>query len=300
MNKINPKVLLFTGVLCISISGTLIKSASAPSTVLALYRLIWTMILLLPYALLTHRQELFAVTKRELISLILSGMFLGFHFATYFGSLSKTTVANVSVLSNTEVLFTALGACFLLKEHIPKKGVLGIIISFLGVMVILMGNTASAGSASYIGNALALLCAVFISAYNLIGRTARKGNMSTVVYTTYVYFTCMLTLLAINLIKGETLTGYEPKNYLIALVLTIFCTFMGHSIFSTVFKYLNPAYVCSVKLLSIVLSPIIAMIVLGEIPTVYQIVSAVIIICGVALYTKAENSGEESSAAVNN
>ena len=57
----HPKGILLLGVLGISISAILVRYSQAPSVITAVYRLGWTVLLLLPAVLIKFRQEL----KRE-------------------------------------------------------------------------------------------------------------------------------------------------------------------------------------------------------------------------------------------
>ena len=126
------KWILLVGVLGISASAILVRFSQAPSGVLAVYRLGWTVLLLLPAVLLRYRAELKRVTRRDVLLCALSGLCLALHFLAWFESLKRTSVAVSTVLVSTEVIFTALGFALFLRGRIPRQGVAAILLAFGG------------------------------------------------------------------------------------------------------------------------------------------------------------------------
>lgn len=281
----HPKGVLILGVVGVSISAILVRYSQAPSVITAVYRLGWTVLLLLPAVLLRFREELLRVRLRDVLLCTLSGICLALHFLTWFESLKWTGVAVSTVLVSTEVIFTALGFAFFLKGRIPPLGVAAILLAFGGSVVLALAGGVQ-GSQLY-GNLLALSAAIFVALYTLIGRIQR-GHLSTTIYTFLTYLACFLTLLLMAVCSGTPLVGYGGREWLIGLGLAVLCTLMGHSLFSWCLKYLSPAYVSAVKLCEPVFSGLLAVPLFGEIPTPVQMLGGVIILGAVLLYTWAE------------
>lgn len=281
----HPNGVLLLGVLGISISAILVRYSQAPSVITAVYRLGWTVVLLLPVVLFKFRKELLQVRGRDVLMCTLSGICLALHFLTWFESLKWTGVAVSTVLVSTEVIFTALGFALFLKGKIPPLGVVAIVMAFGGSAVLAL---AGGGQDSVLyGNLLALAAAFFVALYTLIGRIQR-GYLSTTIYTFLTYLACFLTLLIMALASGTPLVGYGAREWLIGLGLAVLFTLMGHSLFSWCLKFLSPAYVSAVKLCEPVFSGALAVPLFGEIPTPVQLLGAVIILGAVLLYTWAE------------
>lgn len=281
----HPNGVLLLGVLGISISAILVRYSQAPSVITAVYRLGWTVLLLLPVVLFKFRKELLQVRGRDVLMCTLSGICLALHFLTWFESLKWTGVAVSTVLVSTEVIFTALGLALFLKGKIPPLGVVAIVMAFGGSAVLAL---AGGGQDSVLyGNLLALAAAFFVALYTLIGRI-QGGYLSTTIYTFLTYLACFLTLLIMALASGTPLVGYGAREWLIGLGLAVLCTLMGHSLFSWCLKFLSPAYVSAVKLCEPVFSGALAVPLFGEIPTPVQLLGAVIILGAVLLYTWAE------------
>lgn len=179
--KIDPRAVLFLGVLGASVSALLVRASRAPSLVTATGRLALTVLLLLPSLLLRHRAELRAATRRDLLFCALSGMCLALHFTAWFESLKWTSIASSTVLVSTEVIFTALGFTLFLKGKIPRLGAAAIALAFGGSVVLAISD-GGAGGGALKGDLLAVAAAVFVALYTLIGQVQR-ARQSTTVYT---------------------------------------------------------------------------------------------------------------------
>lgn len=142
-----------------------------------------------------------------------------------------------------------------------------------------------AGKNAVLGDILALLAAFFSACYTLIG-TRERSHMSTMVYTYVLYWGCFLSLLVFDAVSGVPMTGYEPINWIMSLCLAVFCTLLGHSVFSWSLKFLTPTYVSTVKLAGPVFASVSAIILFGEIPGLIQVAGAAVVLAGVYLYAK--------------
>ena len=285
MGTSRSKLILMVGVLGISASAILVRFSRAPSGVLAVYRLGWTVLLLLPVVLLRYRAELKRVTGRDVLLCAASGICLAIHFLAWFESLRLTSVSVSTVLVSTEVIFTAIGFALFLKGKIPRLGVAAILLAFGGSAVLALSGGAEAGELS--GNLLALAAAVASALYTLIGRVQR-GHLSTTVYTFLTYLACFVTLVVLTAGSGTPLVGWGARELFMGLALAVLCTLLGHSLFSWCLKYLSPSYVSAAKLCEPVFSTLAAIPLFHEVPTPLQLIGGVVVLGSVLLYTRAE------------
>lgn len=288
------KLIIVLGVLGASFSAIFVRLSDAPSLVLVFYRMLFAAVVLLPMCLLKNRAELKEMTGKELFLSTLSGVFLGLHFACYFSSLRYTSIAASVVLVDTEVFFVAIIGLLLWKKRISKYGWIGIGGAFLGSVLIAVSD-AGGGSNVLLGDGLALLGAVFVAVYTLIGTFVRRTR-STTVYTTVVYGAGALTVLLVLLATGTSPVGYAPVDYAAALGLAVFCTLMGHSIFSWGLHYESPAFVSMAKLLEPVFATIMGIFLFREIPGEMVIIGGIIVILGVAFYCLKGDTAVEKEA----
>ena len=286
----HPMIMIVIGVLGISLSAIFVKYSTAPSAVTAAFRLGWTVLLMSPvvWAKREVREELLHVNKRELGLSVLSGLFLAIHFVLWFESLQHTSVASSTSIVCTEVIWVALGFCLFLKGTLSKQAVLAIIIAFAGSVVIAYSDS-SAGDAHLYGDILALVSAVAVAVYTLLGRIVRN-HVSTSVYTYVVYVSCAAVLLGTCMVQSYPLFGYGMSAVIVGLLLSVFSTILGHSIFSWCLKYFSPAFVSASKLCEPVAASIMAVFLFRELPSVLQIFGGAMIIGGVYYYSKMEKT----------
>lgn len=280
------RFIVLLGVLGVSVSSILVRLSTAPSLVLVVYRMGFAAALLVPVVLTRHRGELMALKKREVLLCLMSGASLGLHFSTYFESLRFTSIASSVVLVDTEVLFVALISILLFQKKLGPKAWTAVVLALLGSVIIAMADTA-AGPDAVRGDLLALSGAFFVAVYTMIGSVCRR-SVSTAVYTFLVYLTAALTVLCITLMSGVSVLGYGTVNYFTGIGMAVFCTLLGHSVFSWGLKYLPPAFISTVKLLEPVFASLLGLLLFGEVPGSLTLLGGAVIIAGIALYSRIE------------
>ena len=284
----HPMIMIVIGIIGISLSAIFVKYSQAPSAVTAAYRLLWTVLLMSPVVWLKGetRKELLTTDRRTVLLCAVSGIFLALHFVFWFESLKHTSVASSTTIVCTEVIWVALGYCLFLKGKLSGKAVLAIVVTVLGSVLIAYSDSSSGGNHLY-GDLLAFLAAVVVAVYTLIGRVARTTT-STTIYTYIVYSCSAVTLVVITLAQGYSLTGHGPSGVIVGLLLAVFSTILGHSIFSWCLKFLSPAFVSASKLCEPVVAAIFAAILFQEIPGMLQVIGGAVIIGGVIYYSRVE------------
>ncbi len=285
----HPLIMVVLGVLGVSLSSILVRYSTAPSAVTAAFRLLWTVLLLLPvvFGRKDVRAELFAVSKKTLALSAASGVCLAAHFAIWFESLQHTTVASSTTIVCTDAIWVALGYWLFLKGRMTGKAVAAIAVAFAGSVLIAWADSAAGGAHLY-GDALALAAAIAIAGYTLIGSVVR-AHTSTTVYTFIVYTVCAAVLTLTCLVQGHRLFA-DGSAIVVGLLLAVFSTLLGHSIFSWCLKYFSPAFVSSAKLCEPVVAAVLAALLFGEWPVPLQILGSALILGGVIWYSRLETN----------
>lgn len=283
----HPMIMIVVGVMGISLSSIFVKYSQAPSAVTAAWRLLWTVVFLTPVVLGKHlvRRELLCTPQKMLWLSILSGLFLAIHFVLWFESLQHTSVASSTTIVCTEVIWVCLGFCLFLKGKLSRKAAAAIAVTLLGSVLIACSDSGSGGQ--LYGDILALLAAIAVAVYTLIGRIVRE-KLSTTVYTYIVYSACALVLAVTCLMQGESLVSYGWSAVIVGALLAIFSTILGHSIFSWCLKYFSPAFVSASKLCEPVVAAILAGFLFGELPGWLQVMGGALILGGVLWYSRIE------------
>ncbi len=292
-----PYLVLFVGLLAVSTSSIFIRFAQreASSLAIAAYRLTLATLLILPLAFLRYRHELAQVTRRDLLWMMLSGVFLALHFVTWITSLEYTTVASSVVLVSLSPVFVAIAAPVFLRETIPSRVVLGILIALTGSTVVGFSDACSwpplrctlegGGRLPMVGNLLALIGAIMVAGYFMIGRRVRS-RFSLPVYIGFVYgFAAVVCLLIVAGFQLPIL-GYSPQTYLWMTLVAVFPQLIGHSSFNWALRYLPTAVVTVTTLGEPIGSTILAYVILREAPTWVKILGGGLILTGIAIVSE--------------
>ena len=285
-----PMVMIALGVIGISLSSIFVKFSAAPPAVTAAWRLLWTVALMSPvvWGRGAVRRELLAVDRRLAALSALSGLFLAIHFVLWFESLNRTSVASSTTIVCTEVLWVCLGYWLFLGGRVPGKALAAIGVTFAGSVLIAFADSGSEGHLW--GDVLALLAAVAVAAYTLIGRVVRE-KASTTVYTYLVYTACAGVLVLTCAAQRQDLFGHGTGPILVGLALAVCSTILGHSIFSWCLKYFSPAFVSASKLCEPVGAAALAAVIFAQIPSPLQLLGGGLILGGVFWYSRMEENG---------
>ncbi|MCI9163333.1 MAG: DMT family transporter [Lachnospiraceae bacterium] len=282
----HPMIMIVLGIMGISLSAIFVRYSEAPAAVTASYRLLWTVLLMSPvvWGAEKRRRELRGMTRKAVTLCGCSGIFLALHFFTWFESLKHTTVASSTTIVCTEVIWVALGYCLFLKGRLAAKEVAAIAVTLGGSLLVACSDSGMGGGHLY-GDILALLAAVFVAGYTLIGQVVRT-TLSTTAYTYIVYLFSAGALVILAAVQGYSLVGYGRDAVVIGLLLAFFSTILGHSIFSWCLKFLSPAFVSASKLCEPVVAAVFAAGLFGEIPAVLQVAGGAVILGGVVFYSR--------------
>jgi drug/metabolite transporter (DMT)-like permease len=303
-HQIPPKTALVFGILAVSTAAIFIRFAQeqAPSLAIAAYRLVIASLLLLPLAGFKGHGEIRELSMRQVGLLILSGLFLTIHFATWITSLEYTSVASSVVLVTTTPLWVALFSPLILRERLSRPVILGMLVALIGGVVIGISDACqdSAGpyhcsavdqfiqGRAFQGNFLALAGAWTAAGYLMIGRKLR-ANLSLLSYTFIVYGVSALGLLALALLTRTPMAGFPLETWGMFLALAVVPQLLGHSTFNWALRHL-PAGLVSISLLGEpVGSTVLAYFFLNEMPPPIKLAGAACILAGI--YLAARNTG---------
>ncbi|OXS57443.1 EamA domain-containing membrane protein RarD [Bacillus sp. V-88] len=280
--KVNPYLILAIGVISVSTSAILVKVSSAPSGILAFYRLFFTVLLMSPVFFLKYVKELKLITLRDWMFSILAGVFLAFHFILWFESLHYTSVASSTVLVTLQPLFAFIGAYLFFQEKLTAKALLSAVLAVAGSFIISWGDFRISGSALW-GDILALIACALITGYLLFGQTIRK-RLSLMTYTYVVYVISSIVLLLYVIIQSESLGPYPKEDWIYFLLLAIIPTLLGHSLFNWSLKWLSTSTISMAILFEPIGASLLAYWLLGEKVLMTQVLGGVVIMTGVTLF----------------
>ncbi|WP_164214621.1 DMT family transporter [Virgibacillus sp. YIM 98842] len=279
----NPHAAVVIGVITVSASAILVRLADeAPAAIIANYRLLFAALLMLPIILMKYRHEFKKISNKDWILSIFAGIFLAAHFILWFESLNYTSVASSVVLVSLQPIFAFLGTYLFFKERFSSGAIISMLIALFGSIIISWGDFQISGLALF-GDILALLGAITVTAYFLMGQSARR-NLSLMTYTFLVYGIASIALILYNVVLQNDFTGYPADHCWLFLALAIFPTFLGHSLFNWALKWLSTATISMGIVFEPVGATILAYFILGEVVTWSQLLGGAIVIFGLFLF----------------
>ncbi|MFO8100362.1 MAG: DMT family transporter [Salinibacter sp.] len=277
-------VALTCGVLSFAAAPILVRLAGdVPGLAIAVWRTVLAAAVLLPPAV-SVRSEIRRFEGRDLALIVAAGVFLGLHFIVWIESLYHTTVASASVfVTSSPVILAALGY-LLLGEQLSRATVGGILGAVAGAALIGWSDagTVDLGGGALWGNSLALLGAVLVSLYLLIGRVVRQ-KVSWLAYLTPLYVTAAVTALVFPAAPGVPLVGYSWTFYGLCAGLALGPQLLGHGSFNYALQYIPAAIVGMLALLEPVGASLLAYALFGEVPPVGSVIGMLTVMTGVAV-----------------
>lgn len=271
---------IIIAIICISFSAIFVKWSHAPATIISMYRMVFASILILPFVWI-YRKEFKKLLMKDWLFLCFSGLFLALHFGLWFGSLKLTTVASSTIILTLQPVVALIGGFILYKERTSKASLMFIGIAIIGAVMIGWGDLAISKQA-IIGDVLSFLSVVAVVGYLLIGQRIVR-NVSHWIYSFSVFSFAALFLIIYNVLTSVQLFHYDTREWGIFLLLAIFPT-VAHVIFNWLLNYINTTTVSMSVLGEPVGASILAVILLGEKLTAWQLIGGVFVIISVFLY----------------
>jgi drug/metabolite transporter (DMT)-like permease len=260
------------GILGIGSSGPLIALSTMPILSLIFWRNLGGSLFTLPFAL---RNKVDRVGAKWAAA---AGVVLALHFIGFFAAMRMTSVAAGTALVALQPIFASI-FIKLTGGHIPSKAWLGMIVSFVGVLLI-SGIDFSLDRRSFIGDVAAVISAALAALYMMFGSKAMK-TLATSSYTTICYGVCALTALPIAIISGSELIDFPAREWWILLALIAGAQILGHSMFNAALKRVSPAVVSLIVFFEVPVAAILAGIFdIGKQPSGFIIPGIILILGG--------------------
>jgi drug/metabolite transporter (DMT)-like permease len=275
-SRFNPRIILIIGVIAVSIASIIIKLIDAPPLVIATYRLGISASIML---LLSGKDinQLKKLNSREHLAIIIAGLFLCLHFASWITSLRFTTIASSVIIVDSSPLFVVLFSRLFLREKTSRYELFGIILSIFGAVIIVSSHLQI--DRNIFGDSLALIGAVTVAVYLIIGRSLRN-KLNTFPYAASVYGVSFLFLFMMTLILNEPLTGHSWTDYGLMLLLAIGPSCIGHTSYNYCLKYLKASTVSITILGEPLGATLLGILIFNEVPNSFMILGGIMIIIG--------------------
>ena len=277
---ITAYVALGVGIIALSLSAMFVRWANAPGPVTAFYRLSISLVIVSPFFIRELSRGL-PGTSTHLVFPLLAGVFTAFDLGLWTSSLDYTTAANATLLGNTSPLWVALGAWLFFHEVLSRKFWGGLILALMGALLI-MGTDFIFHPRFGIGDVMATGTGVFYGCYFLATQRSRE-KFSPVSHIWLTGVSASLVLFIINLVLGNRLLGYPLQSWIVFVSTAIVSQLIGYLSLAYALGHLPARIASPTMILQPILTTILAIPLLGEIPSVWQAIGGAIALAGIYL-----------------
>lgn len=277
------------GIIGIGTSGPVIALSAMPILALVFWRNLGGSLLMLTFAL-RNREWMKVENRQGMKWAALAGIALSFHFIGFFIAMRFTTVAAGTALTALQPIFAA----YFVKRlggHIPRQAWIGMVISFLGVLII-TGVDFQISRRAFIGDVAAIVCAALAALYVMLGSQAQR-TISTSTYTSICYFVCALTALPIALVTQTQVWGFSAREWWLLLALIAGAQILGHTMFNLALKRVSPAIVSLIVFFEVPVGAILAYWWLDQLPSAGTIPGLILLLFGCAIFVLRNKSTDK-------
>lgn len=259
-----PLIALFAGGLAIGGSPIFVRLSEVDPLATAFWRTALSLIPFLLFALFRQRQALgMPKNAAELRELALPGLFLAADLALWHLSIRMTSVANATLLINLSPVFVTFASWALFGTVITRRFLVGLAISVLGVAVLKSGGANGFGGGHWLGDAFAILGAVFYAGYMLTLGQARN-RFTTLQVMIWNSGVAALAILPIALLTEQAIVPQSLHGWGIVTGLSMISHVGGQAAIIYALAYLPTAFSSLTLLLQPVVAAILGVVLLNE------------------------------------
>ncbi|UVI27579.1 DMT family transporter [Paenibacillus spongiae] len=284
---VSPIIPLLVGMAAISFAPILVRYSDAPVSVQGMYRMLFTVAIMLPFGLKSLK-AIASISLKDWLLLGAAGFFLALHFLLWMASLTYTSIASSTIILSLEPVFVMIGAYFVFKDKPTKAALLGMFIAIFGICFVGSGDVSLSASAIY-GDVLSLLGTVAVAVNMLIAKRILK-RVSSYLYSLIAFTFTFICFALYNLVLEIPMRDYPANEWGIFLLLAIVPTVFGHMIFNWMLQYVKATTISMTVLAEPIGASLLGMLLFREMVTAFQLVGGLFVIAGLLLYMRSEQT----------
>ncbi len=265
---------------------------------IAFWRLMIACLALAIILVVVRKRFSFDAVRRNSKELLILSVFLALHFIFFTYAVKDTTILNATVLVNTTPIFSMFISTFLFDTRPSRLAIVGLVISFTGVLVILYGNAivprtnAYSGvfSGSLKGDLEAVLAALVEAFYLNYGRKIRsKMAILSTMFPIYMLAAITVGVLGMSATSNVLILPTEAGIVLPLVGLGILPTAVAHTLYFSSLSNLKSFETATMALLEPVGATVSGVILFQEVPAPLFLFGAAFILMGIFFIVKEKN-----------
>ena len=290
MKEGNPKklpwILLFLGIVCISISAYFVKKANVNGISVSFYRVCFATLIILPFYIQVKNKNM---NLKSICLSILGGVFFAFELIFWNTAVIISNTTFPTLIVNLSSVWVGIGAMFLFREKLNRFHWAGNMIAILGVAIIIGINNIIHMKIDT-GFLFSIIASMFLALYILSVKEVRQKN-STIQVVFFTFLGGTITLLICCIATGSALYGFSLPSWVYLLCLGLITQVGGYFSINYALGYIDSSTVSILTLLQPILTAVFAIIVLGEAFTVHHIIGGCLVLGGLVIALLFKDNG---------
>ena len=268
---------LHIAVMLFGLAGVVAQFVEVSAVMVALGRVVCSSALLLVIALV-KKDRLRLDSKKDVFLIILTGAVMAAHWTTFFQSIHVSTVAIGPITFSTFPLFLTFLEPVVFHEKIRRQSIISAVILFIGVLITI--PEFSMANHTTIGIIWGMICSLTYAVLTLANRyfSARYAARTICLYEQGS--AAIVLLPALFLVD----TTWRAQDFAGVAFVGFVCTAFAHSLYVTAQKSVKAQTAGIVSGMETVYGIVYALLFLGEIPSIRELVGGAIIL-SVAMYS---------------
>ncbi|WP_028883405.1 DMT family transporter [Teredinibacter turnerae] len=282
---------LYLSVFLLSVNGLFARSIELDSTSITQLRSVIAGGAIIALCLLQKRSLL--VGPRSLLVVYCLGILLGLHWVTYFQAMQSSSVAVGILALFTHPVFTVLLEPIFQGRRPEGKDLLAALVVAGGITIMVSAQLGGSDQLSAEQIRTGVFWGVGSALLFAFRNTAQKYWLHHVPSTSLMFHQVLVVALMLAAFTDwSAVSGMAPINWLLLLLLGVFCTAGAHTFVSVALKNLPAKTVALISCLQPVLAALFAWLILAEKPAIQVLLGGAIIVAVAAFESRTHHRSE--------
>ncbi|TYA60205.1 DMT family transporter [Formosa maritima] len=249
-------------------------------------RVLGAAILFWVLSLFTPKQK---IARKDFLILFFASIFgIALNMLTFFKGLEYTTPIHASVIMTVVPIVVLVLSAFFLKERITGLKIVGILLGFLGAIVLsVYGKSAQAGDNILLGNLLVFINAVSYSIYLIIiKKLTQKYYPLAFIKWLFLFGLILVFPFGYGEFSQVVWSSFTPYILFSVLFVVIGATFFTYLLNPIALRHLKASTVSTFLYIQPVIASIFALLIGSDTMNIVKVIAATLIFTGVYLVTK--------------
>ena len=217
-------------------------------------------------------QDISIKSKKDGGLFLVSGVLLAIHWITFFQSVKLSSVAICTITFATFPLFLTFLEPLVFKTKLTLRNVMFAALVVVGISITAWGT--DVGSGNFMGFVMGFASAISYAFLQLFNKRFTIQGYNGTVISMYEQ-----AMVAVVLLPVIIVSGFHPTttDILLLIALGLFCTAIAHTTLISSMKAIPAQLVGICNSMETVYSIALAFVLLGEVPTINEIIGAIIV-----------------------